>query len=279
MKISIVTPSYNMLGFLRICCNSISDQNVDYEHIIVDGSSQDGTAEWLKKKPGIISISEKDQGMYDAINKGIKLSKGEIISYLNCDEQYLPGVLLKVNEFFQHNPKIDILFGNALIIKPNGALLAYRKSFIPRWYYIWASHMYVHSSSMFVRRKVFESGFTFNQNWKTIGDADFLVKLLRNGFKVQHVNQYFSAFMLTGSNLGSGELAMLEIKSFREQAPFWISHSTALASQLIRFEKFIHGAYWEKKPLAYSVYTLEQPDIRSSFVEKTASPLYPLGNK
>ena len=158
---SIITPSFNMLNYLRTCCNSISDQNVKYEHIVIDGLSQDGTVEWLETKPEIISLCEKDQGMYDAINKGIKLSKGEIISYLNCDEQYLPGVLQKVSEFFRLHSQIDLLFGNTLMIRPDGKLLAYRKGFIPRWPYIWASHMYVHSSSMFVRRRVFESNYYF----------------------------------------------------------------------------------------------------------------------
>ena len=129
---SVITPSYNMLRFLPICCNSISDQKVDYEHIVIDGVSIDGSVEWLKNRPNIINLSESDDGMYDAINKGVRRSRGEIISYLNCDEQYLPGILLRVSEIFHRRPHIDLLFGNALIIRPNGGLLAYRKAFAPR---------------------------------------------------------------------------------------------------------------------------------------------------
>jgi|JFJP01.1.fsa_nt_gi glycosyltransferase involved in cell wall biosynthesis len=272
---SIITPSYNMLQFLPACCNSVSDQNVDYEHIVVDGLSIDGTVAWLKNRPNIISVSEKDDGMYDAVNNGVRIARGEIISYLNCDEQYLPGALQRVEDFFQRNSKVDILFGNALIIRPNGKLLAYRKSFVPRWPYIWASHMYTHSSSMFVRRNVFESGLFFDKDWKTVGDADFVVRVLRKGFIAHHLNEYFSAFMITGSNLGDSESALVELKSFRNKAPFWLRYSGFITNNLIRLEKFWNGAYWEKLPLFYSVYTTECLDVRYEFVAKSVSPLYP----
>ena len=274
-KFSIITPSYNMLKYLIASCNSILDQNVEFEHIVIDGLSQDGTVEWLGTRPKILSLCEEDRGMYDAINKGINLSKGEIISYLNCDEQYLPGVLQRVADFFHRYPKVDILFGDTLIIKPDGKLLAFRKGFIPRWPYIWASHLYIHSSSMFVRRRIFESGIYFNPSWKTIGDADFVVRVLRNGFIAHHIAQYFSTFMLTGSNLGTSELAQSEIQSFRQKAPLWLRYSTSLTKMLIRLEKLMHGAYWEKMPLTYSVYTTENSDLRSEFAAKSASPLYP----
>lgn len=266
-----------MLKYLIVCSNSIADQNVNSEHIVIDGLSQDGTVEWLETRPKIISLCEKDQGMYDAINKGIKLSKGEIISYLNCDEQYLPGVLQKVSEYFRLNSQVDILFGNTLIVNPNGTLMAYRKGFIPRWPYIWASHMYVHSSSMFIRRRVFESDIFFNLNWKTIGDADLVVRALRKGFISHHLDQYFSAFMITGSNLGSSDLAQHEIRSFRRQAPVWLRYTTFLTNILIKIEKLAHGAYWEKFPLSYSVFTIAEPDSRSKYEAKSASPFYPYG--
>lgn len=264
-----------MLAYLKPCHNSVRDQGVALEHIVVDGASRDGTPEWLSNQPEIISISEKDDGMYDAINKGIELSKGEIIAYLNCDEQYLPGTLKKVSEIFRKNSRIDILFGNTLIIRPNGELLACRKSFVPRWPYVWASHMYVHSSSMFVRKRVFDSGIMFDKSWKTVGDADFVVRVLRNGFYAQHVNDYFSAFMLTGSNLGGGENALTELKTFREKAPFWLRHSNSIAHALIRFEKFLNGAYSEKFPFSYSVYITSSLDVRADFVATSVSSFFP----
>lgn len=272
---SVITPSLNMLGYLRICSNSISDQDVDFEHIVVDCLSNDGTQDWLKTRADVLSICEKDQGMYDAINKGIAMSKGEIISYLNCDEQYLPGVLKKVYDYFMLNPNVDILFGNTLFIDPNGSLLAFRKGFVPRWHYIWVSHLYLQSCSMFIRRDVFNSGLFFNTNWKTIGDSEFVVRALRKGFNARHINQYFSTFTLTEYNLGASQLAKSEIKSFREQSPLWLRNSKFIINTLIRFEKLINFSYWEKFPISYSIYTLRNPVVRSSFISKSASPMYP----
>jgi glycosyltransferase involved in cell wall biosynthesis len=275
LTFSVITPSLNMLDYLRACCNSISDQGVEYEHIVVDGLSQDGTVEWLCSRPEIISLCERDDGMYDAINKGIQISKGEIIAYLNCDEQYLPGVLQIVQEFFQNHPQVDLLFGNSLVIRSNGKLLSFRKGFVPRWPYIWASYMYVHSGSMFIRRKVFEAGISFDQKWKTIGDADLVVRCLRRGFIARHINQFFSAFMLTGSNLGSGALALNEIRLFRMQAPWWLRHSTIITNGLIRIEKLFHGAYWVKGPLSYEVFTITDPVRRTHLKTRLVTPFYP----
>lgn len=272
---SIITPTYNMLRFLPVCCNSVSDQNVEYEHIVVDGASTDGTVAWLEAHPGFVSVSEKDQGMYDAINKGICLSKGDILAYLNCDEQYLAGALKKVQDFFLANPSVDILFGDALIVHPDGRLLAFRKGFVPRWQYVWASHMYVHSSSMFVRRRVIQSGILFNANWKTVGDADFVVRVLRDNFSAAHIQEYLSAFLMTGSNLGDSQLAQTELRQFRQAAPWYLRYATFFTDTLIRIEKLVRGLYFEKMPIEYSVFTLEEPNHRSRFAATNVSPLFP----
>lgn len=92
--ISIITPTYNSEEYLEECILSIMNQKEkNYEHIIVDGGSTDGTIKIIKKYYGKYNmkwISESDKGMYDAINKGIKMSKGDILAWLNSDDIYLP---------------------------------------------------------------------------------------------------------------------------------------------------------------------------------------------
>ena len=139
--------------------------------------------------------------------------------------------------------------------------------------------MYLHSSSMFVRKRVFESGIMFDKKWKTIGDADFVVRALRKGFVAHYVNVYFSAYTITGSNLGDGENALAELITFRSMAPLWLRYSNLITNTLIRLEKIWKRAYWEKMPLSYSIYTAENLDVRSEFVAKSASPFYPYTNK
>jgi glycosyltransferase involved in cell wall biosynthesis len=272
---SIITPSYNMLPYVKACHNSVIDQGVSVEHIVVDGASTDGTREWLSSKPEIVSISEKDEGMYDAINKGILVSSGQVIAYLNCDEQYLAGVLAEVQDFFEKNTSIDILFGNTLIIRPDGELLAFRKAFTPRWPYIWGSYMYLHSSSMFFRKKIIQTGFVFDTRWKTIGDADFAVRVLRHGNRAVHIEKYLSAFIMTGSNLGGSAIAESELREYRRSAPFWLRYSTWPTNALIRIEKLIRGLYFERMPLRYSVFPVGQPNHRVPFTVTKSSPLFP----
>src|SRR4051812_12247925 len=110
--VSVVTPSFNMLPYLKLCHNSVKDQGVDVEHVISDGASTDGTKEWLERESGVVFRSQKDDGMYNALNKAILMSKGQIIGHLNCDEQYMPGVLPFVIDFFQKNPNVDFIAAN-----------------------------------------------------------------------------------------------------------------------------------------------------------------------
>jgi glycosyltransferase involved in cell wall biosynthesis len=105
-KISIITPSYNQGKFIERTILSILNQDYkNLEYIIMDGGSTDETLKILKKYGNKITWkSEKDNGQSDAINKGIKLATGDIITYLNSDDTYEPGALKKVAEFFKNPP-------------------------------------------------------------------------------------------------------------------------------------------------------------------------------
>lgn len=115
--ISIVTPVYNSEEFIESCIQAVIEQGCsDLEHIIVDGKSTDRTVEIIKeysrKYSHIRWISEKDKGQSDALNKGILMSKGEIIGILNVDDYYEPGILIKVQEIFKSLPIPSLLVGN-----------------------------------------------------------------------------------------------------------------------------------------------------------------------
>jgi len=94
MRISVITPSYRNSERLKLCVASVADQEgVEVEHIVQDAGSDDGTLDWLLADRRVKACVEKDEGMYDAINRGLRKATGEIFAYLNCDEQYLPGAL------------------------------------------------------------------------------------------------------------------------------------------------------------------------------------------
>ena len=92
-KISIVTPSYNSAKFIEDCIQSVLKQNYpNFEHIVIDGGSTDGTVEILKQYPHLKWISEPDEGQSDALNKGFKMAEGDILGWLNADDVYLKNV-------------------------------------------------------------------------------------------------------------------------------------------------------------------------------------------
>ena len=266
LDISVVTPSFNMLSYLKRCHASISDQKgVTFEHIVVDGESIDGTTEWLRKTPQVSDLIEPDDGMYDAINKGLKEAKGQVISYLNCDEQYLPGTLGYVKQYFDMYPEVDVIFGDALLIRPDGSFIAYRKGYPPRFLYIATSHLYVLTCTMFLRRRVIEAGYLFDCNFKVIGDFDFVLRLLRAGFKFVHLKRYLSAFTLTGNNLSYDEEAKKEKKWFYDSLPVYLKILKYPLNGLRLLEKVMWGAYWQKMPLEYAVYTTATATERTDF--------------
>ncbi len=275
---SIITPSYNMLSSLKCCVASVCDQEgVDFEHIVIDGASVDGTVEWLGQNSQIKSISEKDNGMYDAINKGLKMAGGDIVAYLNCDEQYLPGTLAFVKEWLAKHPGVDMIFGDTLLIRPDGSLIAFRKGYRPRWVYIASSHLYLQSCSMFFRRRIIDDGFFFDNRFLVIGDEEFVVRLLRGGYKACHVEKFLAAFAMTGKNLSVDERAVEEKQMAAMKVPGYIRRFKWVISGVRFAEKFLSGAYFLSKPLAYEVYTgdgdgdTENETRRKSFVVNKAS--------
>ncbi|PIR48386.1 glycosyltransferase [Candidatus Peregrinibacteria bacterium CG10_big_fil_rev_8_21_14_0_10_55_24] len=125
--LSIITPVRNGKPFIRACLQNVIDQKCDgIEHIIIDGGSTDGTVEVVMEYAGKYAyvrwISEPDSGQSDAMNKGLAMARGSIVSFLNVDDDYEPGVLARVSELFRHLPEPSLLVGNCNIWLDGGVL-------------------------------------------------------------------------------------------------------------------------------------------------------------
>lgn len=119
--VSVVTPTLNRRELLAETVASVSAQSYPHlEHIVVDGGSTDGTVEMLASMAGIRWLSEPDGGMYEAVNKGLRLAIGD--TYLNSDDQYLPWTVETVVEAFARYPDADFIYGDALNINATGRL-------------------------------------------------------------------------------------------------------------------------------------------------------------
>ena len=130
--ISVITPVYNGESFIESCIKIVIEQNCsNVEHIIVDGGSQDGTVDIIRKYADqyahIRWLSEQDKGQSDAMNKGIKMAKGEILAILNVDDYYEPNVLNKIEKIFTTLPEPSLLVGNCNIWDSQDNLKAVNK--------------------------------------------------------------------------------------------------------------------------------------------------------
>lgn len=262
VEFSIVTPSYKQLDWLTLCAASIHDQEgVTFEHIIQDAGTGPAMLEWERTHPKSRVIVEHDSGMYDAINRGFGQAKGEIVAWLNCDEQYLPGTLAKVASFFAAHPDVDVVFGDAILISQSGDVLSYRRAILPSLLHIQLSHLNTLSCATFVRRSVLERGIRLRSEWKAIADAIWVADMMKEGIRMAVLNEPLSAFTITEHNLGQTSLAFTEMKRWRESSgnsQQWMRIPVII---LHRVRKLLAGAYAVRR-LKVELFTLNSPRTR-----------------
>jgi glycosyltransferase involved in cell wall biosynthesis len=113
-RFSVLTACLNRAEFLPACIESLQNQTYkDWEHIVVDGGSTDGSVELLRDNPGIRLVTEPDEGMYDALNKALYMAQGEIICFLNSDDLLAAGALGQAARRFDDHPELDAVCGSA----------------------------------------------------------------------------------------------------------------------------------------------------------------------
>lgn len=258
MKFTIVTPSFGMLPYLRLCAASVADQRmpgVEVEHIVQDGGSTDGTGEWLAAQTGLTGISEPDEGMYDAINRGIRRGGGEVYAWLNCDEQYLPGALDTVRRYFMDNPAVDIVVGHAIVVDSTGGYMCHRKAVMPRMPILRLGRLPVLSSSMFFRDRVVkgERGMLFDTWWKAMGDWHWVTSAVERGVRIGLIDAFLSTFTDTGANLGYSAQSKKETAHIRAK----LTPAQKVAVPLVRAEEYlrkIRDGYYRQPPFDYAIY-------------------------
>lgn len=181
-KISVITPCFNMTGYIEQTICSILDQGYpNLEYIIVDGGSTDGTLDVIGKYRDRISviISEPDKGMYDAIQKGMNLASGEILAWLNADDVYLPWTFSVVAEIFSQFEQVDWIMGRPSNINAKGQFINFadtlssfpRKIISNGWAHgSYAAH--VQQESCFWRRSLWEKVGGLNNQLRYAGEYE-----------------------------------------------------------------------------------------------------------
>jgi glycosyltransferase involved in cell wall biosynthesis len=264
MLFSVVTPSFRSGSWLKLCIASVADQGVPVEHIIQDTGSDDGTLDWLPTDPRVKAFVEKDDGMYDAINRGLTRAQGEVLAWLNCDEQYLPGALESVSAWLDSHPEVEVLFGDVIMVDPKGDYICHRKMQVPLKYHTWTSHLSTLSCAMFFRRRVIAEYGLFNAKLRDVGDGEWMVRLLKSGVRMAALGRFTSVFTRTGANMSAGPNARQEARELRQSAPLW---ARAVRPGIVlhhRMRRMLGGMY-RREPFGYEIYTTEDPKHRRRF--------------
>jgi glycosyltransferase involved in cell wall biosynthesis len=183
---SIITPSLNAAATIEQALASVREQTPsNVEHVVVDGGSTDGTLEILARTPGVRWISEPDRGLSDAMNKGIRMARGDVIGWLNADDAYMPRALERVSAAFGARPDARWLTGRCIIIDAHGAeirraVTAYKWGLLRR--YRFALHLtqnFVSSPATFVCRRAFDDVGLFDERFRYSMDYDLWLRLGR----------------------------------------------------------------------------------------------------
>ena len=243
---SVATPTRNALSKLKRCVGSVRGQDgVSVEHLVQDACSDDGTVEWLHSQPGLQTASESDSGMYDAINKAWARSCGSILSWLNSDEQYLPGVLAIVAAYFEEHPDVDVLFGDYIVCDAVGAPIALRREIPFRRVYVANSFLYAYSCTMFYRRRLYQSGLLkLDPSLRYAADKDMLLRLEAHGVRIRRLPHYVALFGIDGTNLSAHAQVAAEAELVRRRHGAFgnpLARRTVLA--LRRAERLLSGGY------------------------------------
>jgi glycosyltransferase involved in cell wall biosynthesis len=195
-RFSIVMPTYNHARWIDIALRSIFDQGVaKVEVIVMDSVSTDDTPRILERYGDRITwVREKDKGQADAINRGFSRARGEIVAWLNSDDTYLPGALAHVDAAFAADPALDFVYGDALEINEDGAILTpnlFTEDCTRERFYF--SHDYICQPTLFLRRDALAKVGPLRAELRWFLDYQWLTRFFAAGLRGQRLPQFLAA--------------------------------------------------------------------------------------
>lgn len=231
--VSIVTPSYNQAEFLEQTIRSVLDQNhADLEYLIVDGGSTDGSVEIIKRHADRLTwwVSERDSGQAEAINKGMKRARGEIVAWLNSDDAYLPGAIEAAVQALAGHPEAVMVYGDTLAVDehnhPINALHYHQVSLEDLLCF-----QIIGQPAVFMRRTAFEAAGGLDPRFHFMLDHQLWIKLAQQGESL-HIDQKLAAARYHPLAKNRAQATGFGIEAFRILK--WAEEEPSLAPALNR---------------------------------------------
>jgi len=195
-RICIVTPSYNQGKFIERTIRSVLSQDAEgIEYLVIDGGSTDETVSILKRYEGRLDwVSEKDKGPSDAINKGFHRSSAPILCWLNSDDIYYPGALTTVLDFFDHNPDVDVLYGDANHIDAEDGFIEKYPTEPWNWDRLMET-CFISQPAAFFRRRVFDNFGPLEIGIRCM-DYEYWLRIGKAGARFVHLPRLLAATRL-----------------------------------------------------------------------------------
>ena len=240
MKVSIVTPSFNQARYLEQTIRSVLGQGVaSLEYFVIDGGSNDGSVAIIQQYAGQLTgwVSENDKGQADAINKGLRQTRGEIVAWLNSDDTYLHGAIARAVEVFQQHPEAGLVYGDVLSVDASGQPFNLQ-TFQP---YTLADLMAFHIISqpaVFMRRSVLEQAGLLDESYHLLLDHQLWLRMACLAPMV-YVHETWAAARYHAEAKNLARTAEFGREAYRLVE--WMQSTPAFAEDFKRNEKRIRG--------------------------------------
>jgi len=238
--VSIVTPTLQRAGFLEGTLRSVAAQtHPDVEHIVVDGGSTDGTLELLRRfeaERGVRWVSEPDEGMYDAIDKGLRMASGDIVAYLNSDDRFFPWTVERAVEAFERHPDADVVFGDVIRVDEIRGVTV--PVFVPPYDGpLMAAYGTLSQPAVFMRRRVLEGLGGFDRTLRYVADLEFW---LRAGgrFRFQRIDEFLALEQRHGEMLSESARGRMAAEDARVRSAYRRGFFATRVGRLVAYARY-----------------------------------------
>ncbi len=245
MKISVITAVYNREREIASALDAMAAQTWrDSEHLVVDGASTDGTLEIVRNaaRPVDRLISEPDRGIYDALNKGIGASSGDVVGFLHSDDVFAHAdVLQRIAQAFE-DPDVDAVYGDLLYVSqndPDQVVRRWRSGDFARWK-LALGWMPPHPT-LFLRRRVYDRIGLFDLGYRISADYDFILRAFSAGLTARRLPDVLVRMRLGGaSNAGFRRLILKSSEDWRAASRAgYFAPATIAAKNLAKLPQFV----------------------------------------